>query len=218
MFENLRKKNKDISILKISDYEFQKYGKILEGYNTDEITRYMKTKTDIPEEGNIYIASDDEMEKLEIIQKLKQNIFGELEVQAGYCNGNNSQLNALEFHKSPEVNIAVTDMILILGKTSDIKKDEYSIEKTEVFFIPEGTIFEVYGDTLHFSPCKSSDKGFKCVVVLLAGTNTELSDTTVDEKLLFKKNKWILIHENFTRLANLGAHKGLKGNNIKINY
>ena len=218
MLENLRKKNPDVSILRISDPEFQKYGRVLKGYNTNEITKYMKNKTDIPEEGNIYIASDSEMKKLEIMQKIKQNIFGELEIQAGYCNGNNSQLNALEFHKSPEVNIAVTDMILILGKTSDIKENEYSTEKTDIFYIPEGTVFEVYGDTLHFSPCKTSDSGFKCVVILLDGTNTELSDTISDDELLFKKNKWILIHDNFTRLANLGAHKGLNGNNIKINY
>ena len=218
MLENLKKKNAGISIFKISDTEFQKYGRLLEGYDTEEITGYMKSKTGIPEEGNVYVPSDSEMEKLEIIQKIKKNIFGELEIQAGYCNGNNSQLNALEFHKSPEVNIAVTDIVLILGKTSDIQENEYSIEKTDIFFIPEGSIFEVYGDTLHFSPCKSGDNGFKCVVILLKETNTELSDTTAEDKLLFKKNKWILIHEDFTRLANLGAHKGLKGNNIKINY
>ena len=109
-------------------------------------------------------------------------------------------------------------MVLILGKTEDIQRNEYSIEKAEAFYIPEGSVFEIYGDTLHFSPCKTVNDGFKCAVILLAGTNTELSDETTEDKLLFKKNKWILIHENFTRLANLGAHKGLKGNNIKINY
>lgn len=218
MLENLKKKNNDIFIFKISDPEFQKYGRVIEGYDTEQITVYMKNKTEIPAEGNSYIPSDSEMEKLEIIHKIKQNIFGEMEIQAGYCNGNNSHLNALEFHKSSEVNIAISDMVLILGKTEDIQGNEYSIEKAEVFYIPEGSIFEIYGDTLHFSPCKTGNNGFKCVVILLAGTNTELSDITADDKLLFKKNKWILIHENFTRLANLGAHKGLKGNNIKINY
>jgi hypothetical protein len=217
MLENLRQKNEDIFIFEISDSEFQKYGRVLEGYNIKEITEYMKHKTEIPAEGNIYIPSDTEMEKLEIIKKIKKNIFGGLEVQAGYCNGNNTELNALEFHKSPEINIAVTDMMLILGKTGDIKENEYNIGKTEIFYIPQGTIFEVYGDTLHFSPCSADDRGFKCVVVLLRGTNTELSEKAED-KLLFKKNKWIIIHKDFTRLADLGAHKGLKGSNIKIKY
>ncbi len=218
MLENLKKKNTDISVYKISDAEFKKYGRILKGYDTKELTEYMKTQTVIPKEGNVYIPSDGNMEKLEAVQKIKKNIFGDMEIQAGYCNGRNSQLNALEFHKSSEVNVAVTDMLLILGKVSDINRSGYSTEKSEAFYIPEGTIFEIYGDTLHFSPCKTGDSGFKCVVILLAGTNTELSDTEAEDKLLFKKNKWILIHEDFTRLADLGAHKGLKGNNIKINY
>ena len=150
MLENLKKKNSGISIFKISDTEFQKYGKLLEGYDTEEITGYMKSKTGIPEEGNVYVPSDSEMEKLEIIQKIKKNIFGELEIQAGYCNGNNSQLNALEFHKSPEVNIAVTDMVLILGKTSDIQENKYSIEKTEAL-IQKNLLNKLY--VLHKHRC-----------------------------------------------------------------
>ena len=41
--------------------------------------------------------------------------FGEMEIQIGYCNGHNSMLNALEYHKSSEINVAATDAVLLLG-------------------------------------------------------------------------------------------------------
>ena len=67
--------------------------------------------------------------------------------------------------RSSEVNIAATDMILLLGKREDVKDDfTYETSKVEGFFVPEGTAIEVYATTLHYAPCGVDGQGFKCVV------------------------------------------------------
>ena len=56
-------------------------------------------------------------------------------------------------------------------------EDDYTLDtsKVKAFFVPAGTMIEVYATTLHYAPCQTSDKGFRCVVVLPEGTNGELS-------------------------------------------
>ena len=44
-------------------------------------------------------------------------------IQIGYCNGPNSTLNGLEYHKSSEINIAITDMVLLLGKVQEVENN-----------------------------------------------------------------------------------------------
>lgn len=51
------------------------------------------------------------------------SLYGGMPIQIGYCNGHNHLLNAVEYHRDSEINIAVTDMILILGKEQDITED-----------------------------------------------------------------------------------------------
>src|SRR5699024_12860421 len=45
----------------------------------------------------------------------------------------------------------------------------------EAFLVPAGTMIEVYATTLHYAPCSAQEKGFRCVVILPKGTNTELT-------------------------------------------
>ena len=60
-------------------------------------------------------------------------------------------LNALEYHRSSEANVAVTDIILLLGQQSDITEDfTYDTAQLEAFFIPAGTAVELYATTLHY--------------------------------------------------------------------
>ena len=100
-------------IKKITDLEFKKYGHVLEKYNCLELIEKMKT-TPLPSDV-IYEPSIKELENLKIAQDLSIREFGELPIQIGYCNGNNYLLNAVEYHRSSEINVAVTDFILLLG-------------------------------------------------------------------------------------------------------
>lgn len=221
-FEHLLNLNKHLSFYLISDSRFLRYGKILKGYDFSELYFYLKDFTTIPDEGNIYIGSVPELEKAAVKEYIQTNFYGNMPIQIGYCNGRNSALNGLEYHKGSEINIAVTDLVLLLGNVQDIEDNSYDTSNIEAFFVPEGTAVELFGTTLHFAPCKVTEHGFKTVVILPSGTNEQLNKEikrlTLEDELLFMKNKWLLAHPERTVLIEKGANGGLKGENIQVNY
>ena len=101
-----------IQIQKVTDKSFRKYGRILTGeYDVAELMTAME-KTECPDDAVIYIPSDKEIEKLPVMKAFTDSLYGGLPIQIGYCNGNNHLLNAVEYHRSSEVNVACTDLIL----------------------------------------------------------------------------------------------------------
>ena len=69
----------------------------------------------LPLDEVIYEPSIEELEGQKIADEMKERAYGGLEIQIGYCNGNNKKLNAVEYHRSSELDIAVDDLILLLG-------------------------------------------------------------------------------------------------------
>ena len=204
-------------IKKVTDIEFKKYGQVLKNYDCKEIIKEMK-ETPLPSDV-IYEPSIKELEELDIFEELQKREFGGLPIQIGYCNGNNYMLNAVEYHRSSEINIAVTDFILLLGWQPDINEDySYDTSKIEAFKVPSGTIIEVFATTLHYAPCNADENGFKCVVVLPRDTNMSLEcdiEKNGEDALLFAKNKWLIGHKD-TNLGEQGAFIGLNGDNISL--
>ena len=136
----------------VLDAGFKKYGRIIADIDTSEIVKLMDSY-DMPEDV-VYVAGDKKLENTKIHKIIEESVYGGCPVQTGYCNGHNQKLNALEYHRSSEVNIAATDMILLLGKREDVEDDfTYDTSKVEGFFVPEGTAIEVYATTLHYAPC-----------------------------------------------------------------
>ncbi|WP_027309110.1 DUF4867 family protein [Caloramator sp. ALD01] len=218
MLYELKNKN-DFNIYSVYDKEFKEYGRVLEGYDFSEVIRYMDEKTSVPSEGNIYVASCEEMEVLNIKDKIQEGVYGFMDIQIGYCNGNNSRLNALEYHKGSEVNVAVTDLVLFLSRVFDMDGLNLDTRNVKAFYLPKGTAVEIYSTTMHFAPCRVSDDGFKCVVILPKGTNTPITkfgEGVGEERLLFMKNKWIIAHGDRQDLINRGAHRGLVGMNYEL--
>lgn len=205
-------------IKKVTDSDFKKYGQVLKNYDCSEIIEKMKSSTPLPSDV-IYEPSIKELEELKIAEELRKREFGELPIQIGYCNGNNYILNAVEYHRTSEINIAATDLILLIGCQQDIEDDfSYDTSKIEAFLVPAGTIIEVYATTLHYAPCNANEDGFKCVVVLPKDTNLALEEKiekTGEDALLFAKNKWLIGHKD-TDLGEQGAFIGLVGENISI--
>lgn len=205
-----------MKLLCVTDCAFRVYGKVLEGYEFGQLLKEME-HTPLPEKGVIYEPSCEALEELKVADQLRECAFGGLPIEIGYCNGHNRQLNALEYHRSSEINVAVSDMILLLGRQQDITEDyEYDTDKVEAFFVPAGTAVEMYATTLHYAPCTTDESGFRCVVVLPRGTNTELTwkaSETGEGRLITAKNKWLIAHAD----AGIeGAFCGLKGRNISI--
>ena len=213
--EDLRKKNPGLRFYSVNDPEFARYGCVLkQDYST---IADAARKLEFPAEGSKYMPSVESFEALPIRAMIKEELFGELEVQLGNCWGYNSYLNALEWHKNSEINVAATDLVLLLAKLDDIEDGKLDSKKVVAFYVAEGEAIEVYADTLHFCPCQVADSGFNCVVVLPAGTNTNL-DNKPEDKLLFRKNKWIFCHEDNEALKAKGVVPAIFGENYRVNY
>lgn len=198
------------------DPAFRAYGRIIEGYDFRGLLEAME-RTPVPEDV-VYVPSVPEFEALPEYDKVKNGLYGQMPVQIGYCNGHNRKLNAVEYHRDSEVNIAVDDLILILGKQQDIREDyTYDTSNMEAFLVPAGTAVELYATTLHYAPCHVEKKGFRCVVILPRGTNMDLEPVEVgnaEDRLLFAVNKWLIGHEEGGLPQ--GAFIGLKGENLTI--
>ena len=207
----------------VLDAGFKKYGRVIADIDTSEIVKLMDSY-DMPEDV-VYVAGDEKLENTQIHKVMEESIYGGCPVQTGYCNGHNQKLNALEYHRSSEVNIAATDMILLLGSREDVKDDfTYETSKVEGFFVPEGTAIEVYATTLHYAPCGVDGNGFQVAVVLPKGTNYPLTSkhTRVhnniaesEDALLAAANKWLIGHAEGG--LDDTAFIGLKGVNLDIN-
>lgn len=209
-----------IKIYSVHDERFKLYGRIVTGYDFSGLMEYMETKSEMPESGNIYKASVEELEQTDAAKLVKNQIYGEMEIEVGYCNGKNSTFNGMEYHKGSEINVAVTDLMLILGHTWDVTNNTYSVRQSEVFFLKKGEAIEMYQTTLHLSPCKTTQDGFRCIVILPHGTNTPLTEQNKQvesvDRLLLQKNKWVIAHPEREPLIKQGAFPGILGPNIEL--
>ena len=215
MLEILKEKNKDIEILNVDSEEFKSFGKII-NIDAKEIIKVAE-KIENPAEGSSYVPLEASFKALKISEEIEKEYFGTLPSQMGYCWGHNTMMNATEWHTSSEINIAVTPLVLILGHVWDIENGKIDSSAFKAFYLPKGTAVEVYSTSLHFCPCQVNDNGFGCVVGLPDGTNTPL-EKEVKDKMLFRKNKWIISHVENTPLIEKGVVAGITGKNFEIKY
>lgn len=202
---------------KITDPEFARYGRRLEGYDLTELLAALSEKK-IPETGIVYEASDKALESSSVFAEISDRGFGGMPVQIGYVSADNCILDCLEYHKSSEFNIAFDDMILILGLESDITDGKYDISRCEAFLVPAGEGVELFATTLHYAPFTATDGGYRVACVLPRGTNIAAPETvrkTADDKWLYGRNKWIAAIPG-TKDAENGVFAGLSGENITL--
>lgn len=204
-------------ICSVFDECFRSYGRTISSFDVTELCRTLKEQTPIPE-GTAYVPEESCLMETSEAELLEKNIFGGLPIQIGWCNGHNTKLDCLEYHRSSEVNIGATDFILLLGKEEDISEGRYLIKNIQAFRVPAGTVVELYATTLHYAPCQTSKDGFQVCVVLPKGTNgpkPEMIKISPEDTCLFAANKWLLAHSE-SKEARQGAHIGLMGENIDI--
>lgn len=205
-----------MKIYNVTDEQFKKYGKVMSGFDFTELAKAMEA-TPCPEDV-VYEPGIAELEAVAVSEELSRVYYGEMPIQVGYCNGHNKKLNAVEYHRDSELNIAMTDAVLILGMEQDIEADgTYDTSKMEAFFLPAMTGVEIYGTTLHYAPCNPKNDGFKVVIVLPKGTNYPLKSDhkkAGEDSTLAASNKWLIGHPE-GGLPD-GSFIGLKGENITI--
>jgi hypothetical protein len=212
----LRKLNKHIKIKGITNKAFIKYGRIVTGYDFTEMISYVEKKTPIPEENVLCVNSVDTLEALGEAKKLKNIFFAELDMQIGYCSGRKLKLDYMKYHKSNCILVAVTDLIIFVGRIQDIKENQYESSRAEAFFVPEGVSIELYSTALHSLPCNMESSGFRAVILQLRGTEVALKSDIQTDGLLHSKNKWIIAHSEAFGYINSNKQVGIIGENIEI--
>ena len=205
-----------MEIKKIDDPAFRRYGRIVQGIDFSDLVEAIRRETPLPD-GVAYEPSIAALEATKAAKELQRQTYGELPIEVGYCNGHNYKLNAIEYHRSSEINVAATDAILIVGMQQDITDDfKYDTSRMEAFLVPAGTAVELYATTLHYAPCSADDGGFQVGIVLPAGTNYPLQEKHEgwEDALLAAQNKWLIGHAEGGLDA--GAHIGLVGKNLDV--
>lgn len=220
-----QKLNKELNIKSVFDESFTPYGKPISLKTQKALINFLDKDTLIPEKGNIYIPSVEEWEKENIVEELSP--YFKKEVQIGYCNGQNTHLNALEWHNCDEINVYATDAVLFLATIEDLDENFILDEsKIKSFFVPKNTSILLYNTTLHYSPCKVNPSGFKAIIVLEKDTNTDIDKESKQlleksedryKSLILKKNKYIICHKDATTLTLQNVKVGIKGQNLKVN-
>lgn len=216
-----------MKIYSVKDLEFAAYGRVVDNIDFSNLVEALK-KTPVPEDV-VYEPSVKELETTDAFEKLGRVVYGEMPIQIGYCNGHNHKLNALEYHRDSEINVAATDAILLVGLRAEVEKDfTYDTGKVKAFLVPAGTAVEVFATTLHYAPCGVDGAGFQVAIVLPKGTNYPLKrehakleegcpacSTQVNEDgLLTAVNKWLIGHPEGGLPE--GSFLGLKGENIEV--
>ena len=207
-----------MKIESVFDRAFAPYGKVLPGYDTSELLEALEKYTPLPGATD-YVASQPELEALPIAEKLAVNAYGGMPIQLGWCNGHNTRLNCLEYHRDSEINCGTSDFILLVAREDDIVDGSLDTDRVRAFRVPRGVVVEVYATTLHYAPCSAAKgEGFRVLVALPRGTNgpkPEIESLNDEDKLLWACNKWLLAHAESSEAAQ-GAVVALKGVNVDI--
>lgn len=209
-----------MEIFSVEDREFKPYGRVITGH--DRMREAMLSglsKTEMPKEGTVYVTGDPLMESLPEAKEVSDHLFGGMPCQIGWCNGRNTKLNCLEYHRDSEFNLGTEDFILLLAKIEEIEDGTLDTSKVKAFRVPAGTLVEIYATTLHYAPCHTDpEKGFRVMAALPRLTNTEKPDTPSeggDDRYLRARNKWLLAHAESAE-AKDGAEIALTGKNIDL--
>ena len=219
-----KRKERKMKIKSVFSHAFTKYGTVLDGYDVTELLAKLEATTKKPADAVIYEPGDAGLESLPIAKEFSDNAYGGMPIQVGYCNGNNTKLNCLEYHRGSELNIPANDMVLLLAPAQAVKNGKLDTSLVEAFSVPKGTVVQVYETTLHYAPCNAvtkdgvSKEGFRVIIVLPKDTNTakpEIKEKNLEDKLLWARNKWLIAHPDSSE-AKAGAFVGLTGKNIDI--
>jgi hypothetical protein len=208
-----------MKIYSVYDKEFKPFGQVVEGLEETvaEICSALK-ETPLPE-GVGYVPSDPILQELPCAVEISEHCFGGMPVQMGWCNGHNSRLNCLEYHRNSEFNLGTEDFILLLGEQKEIEDGFFDTAKVKAFRVPAGVLVEVYATSLHYAPCHTDpEKGYRVLIALPWGTNTEkpaMEAKNAEDEWMTACNKWLLAHPDSDE-AKGGAKVGLRGENIDL--
>ena len=142
-----------MKIESVLDPAFAAYGQVVTGLEEAraEILAAL-AGTPQPAAGTDYCPEDPVLQELPAAAEVSGHLFGGMPCQLGWCNGRNTKLNCLEYHRDSEYNLANEDFILLLARRDEIENGRLDTGKVRAFRVPAGTLVEVYATTLHYAP------------------------------------------------------------------
>ena len=208
-----------MKIYSVFDPEFKPYGQVVTGLE-DAVQEILGALATTPQpEGVDYVPTDPVLQELPAAAVIRDHCFGGMPTQLGWCNGHNTKLNCLEYHRDSEFNLGTEDFILLIAKQDEIEDGILDTAKVKAFKAPAGVLVECYATTLHYAPCHCDPaKGFRVLVALPWLTNTDrpvMENKTREDAIMTARNKWLLAHPESSE-AKGGAKVGLCGVNIDI--
>lgn len=215
--------NPHLRILAIDDDAFTRYGRLLTAYDPQEMI--LRAQAILPTtEGIVYEPAVPALEVPSAMNTaIERGIYGGMPVQVGWCYGRNLQMAGLEYHKGCEVNVCLTDVVLLVGDERDIvygRQISYDTTKVAAFYAPAGSVIEFHPWNLHYAPIQALRPcQFATLVYLPRGTNYLLPfqvPQSGENRLLFAVNKWLLIHPAQVTTVAQGAYPGLVGDDIFV--
>ena len=207
-----------MKILSVYDEAFRPYGRVVEGYPVEGL---LKALAETPcTDAVVYEPRIEALHQAENAEAIGAALYGGMPFQFGFCNGVNTKLNCLEFHRDSEFNLGTEDFILLVAKQDDIVDGVLDTAKVAAFKAPAGVLVECYATTLHYAPCSAKlGQGFRVLIALPDKTNTDYAGVrqgvNAMDKMLWARNKWLLAHPESSEAA-AGAVVALTGVNIDI--
>jgi len=208
-----------MKIYSVYDPEFKIYGQVVAGLD-DAKTEILEQLAKLPlTQEVVYVAEEPALQELPAMTEVSEHLYGGMPVQLGWCNGYNTKLNCLEYHRDSEYNMGTEDFILLLAKQWEMEDGVLDTAKVKAFRVPAGVLVECFATTMHYAPCHTdANKGFRVLVALPQGTNLDkpvITPKTPEDSLMTAANKWLLAHKEAAE-ASQGACVGLVGENIDI--
>ena len=109
-----------MKIRSVLDPAFQNYGQVLTGYDCKTLLETLEAVTPLPA-GVEYVPQQPELMALPVAKELASGAYGGMPIQLGWCNGYNTKLNCLEYHRDSELNLGAQDFILLVAKREDLE-------------------------------------------------------------------------------------------------
>ena len=216
ILEKLRSANPGRKIYTVSDPEFGTYGVLHPEVRVPKMKEYAYSRSMPADE-----PKNDDYMKMDEAVFFTHHIYGETACQVGFFANSVNKLNGLEYHKCSEVLVEFEPVVLIVGHIWDIKEEKIDSSQLELFYVPADTCVELFATTLHFAPCQATPAGVRQVMCQTDTTNTDLLEPEKksglgENRLLYQRNKWLLIHPEAAADFGPEAVQGITGENIEI--
>ena len=104
-----------MKIYSVTDPAFKPYGQMVTGLDKTVCEMMIAlANTPLPE-GIGYVPEDPALQRLPAATEVSEHLYGGMPVQLGWCNGHNTKLNCLEYHRDSEFNLGTEGGCSISG-------------------------------------------------------------------------------------------------------